>query len=121
MTIRRILIVEDEVLIAISLEAALSDGGLMPVGPFSRLDQAVSAAETEALDGAVLDVNLGGAKVFPVADALIARGIPFLFLTGYANSQLPPKYRGTITLAKPFQERQIVDRVVTLLDQRAEA
>jgi len=69
MTGKRILIVEDEVLIAISLEAALSDGGLTPVGPFSRVDKAVAAAETEALDAAVLDVNLAGAKVFPVADA----------------------------------------------------
>lgn len=121
MTIKRILIVEDEVLIAISLEAAISDAGFVAVGPFSRLDQAVAAAETEALDGAVLDVNLAGSKVFPVADALAARDIPFLFLTGYANGQLPPEYRGATILAKPFQERQIVDRLATLLGHRAEA
>ena len=115
MTGKRILIVEDEVLIAISLEAALSDGGLTPVGPFSRVDKAVAAAETEALDAAVLDVNLAGAKVFPVADALAARDIAFLFLTGYVTGQLPREYRGTTILAKPFQGRQIVDCILKLL------
>jgi len=115
MTAKRILIVEDEVLIAISLEAALTDGGFETVGPFNRIDQAVAAVEREMLDGAVLDVNLAGTKVFPVAVALAERNIPFLFLTGYASIQLPEEYRTASVLAKPFHDQEIVDRVEGLV------
>ena len=115
MSLKRILIVEDEILIAISLEAALSSGGFEPVGPYGQVEQAVTVAERESLDGAVLDVNLGGTKVFPVADALAARNIPFLFLTGYSTGQLPPQYQDATVLSKPFQEQHIVARIGSMV------
>ena len=115
MTTKRILIVEDEVLIAISLEAALAGRGYDTVGPFNRVDQAVAAVECEQLDAAVLDVNLGGDKVFPVAVALSEKNVPFIFLTGYASLQLPEEYRTAVVLAKPFQDQHVVDCVTSMV------
>src|SRR5690606_28701228 len=91
----RILIVEDELLVALELETMLGSLGCEVVGPAARLEKALNLAETEELDGAVLDVNLRGKPVYPVAAALGARGIPFIFSTGYSNSStVPGAFRG---------------------------
>jgi CheY-like chemotaxis protein len=100
---RRILIVEDEALVSMVIEEALKDLGCDVVGPVGTRDQALALAKAEALDGALLDVNLAGEPVYPVADALTSRGIPFVFVTGYGEKGIADRYARTPTLVKPFQ------------------
>jgi len=105
---KRILVVEDESLVAMLLEAILEDMGCIPVGPASTIDDALSLLETgEAFDGALLDVNVAGREVFPVASALKARNIPFVFSTGYGEGGLPDDWRGQATIQKPFTEETV--------------
>ena len=103
LTGRRILIVEDEMLVSMVIEEALKDLGCDVVGPVATRDQALALAKAEALHGALLDVNLGGEPVYPVADALSQRGIPFAFVTGYGQSGIADRYAAIPTLVKPFQ------------------
>lgn len=98
----RILLVEDEMLVAMLLEDMLAEAGHVIVGPVSRIDRAVDAASREQVDLAILDVNLGGQEVYPVAEALAARGIPFAFATGYGASGLREPWQDRPTLQKPF-------------------
>jgi DNA-binding response OmpR family regulator len=105
----RILVVEDEALIAMDLEWTLRERGCEVVGPVATLADAVHAAATEhPLDGAILDVNLGHERVFPVADVLADRGVPFMFLTGYEREILPARHRGRTVLAKPYRTEELV-------------
>lgn len=90
---RRILIVEDEFIIADLLASELADAGAFIVGPVGTLPKALQTVEGEDdLDAAILDVNLGGEKVFPVADMLTARRIPFVFTTGYDPHAIPSRF-----------------------------
>jgi DNA-binding response OmpR family regulator len=98
----RVLVVEDEVLIAMLLEAALEDAGCVVVGPYSTLADASAAATRETVDAALLDVNLAGEKIFPVAELLQARGVPFLLLSGYGERATPPEHPDWPTHGKPF-------------------
>ena len=101
---RRILVVEDEYMIADAMQRDLEDEGAIVVGPAPTVRKALHLLEDEAdLDGAVLDMNLGDEKVFPVADALQARGIPFLFTTGYDAAGVPPAWRHVQRLEKPIE------------------
>src|ERR1700757_478560 len=79
----RILVVEDEMLVSMLLVDALGDHGYQVVGPASRVDTAVVLAATESFDAALLDLNIGGKPVYPVAEILAGRGIPFAFVSGY--------------------------------------
>jgi CheY-like chemotaxis protein len=99
---RRILIVEDEALVALQLEDMLAELGHEVAASCARLDEAVATARTVACDVAVLDINLSGQKSFPVAEALKSRGLPFFFATGYGASILPPGLVGTRVLHKPY-------------------
>ena len=99
----RVLVVEDEMLVAMLLEDLLAELGYEVVGPAKRLDTAVAMAEAEPLGAAVLDVNLAGQNTYPVADVLRRRGIPFVFATGYGARALADAYRDVPTLQKPFQ------------------
>jgi CheY-like chemotaxis protein len=103
----RILLVEDELLIALSIELMLAELGYAVVGPLARLDEALARARTEPLDGALLDVHLGSDDVFPVADVLAARGVPFVFATGYDSLALPDRFRDRPHLQKPFGPRHL--------------
>jgi CheY-like chemotaxis protein len=108
------LVVEDESLIAMLVEETLIDAGLAVVGPVSRVAAALDIATNGELAGAVLDVNIAGELVYPVADALVARGIPFLFLTGYGARAVRPDLRIHPIVHKPFlpeQIRAIVERL----------
>jgi len=102
---QRVLVVEDEVMIAMLIEDMLAELGHEVVGPAMRLDEAVRLAKEAEIDMAILDVNLGGTVSFPVADVLRERGIPFIFATGYGSKGIADEYRSTITLAKPFEAR----------------
>jgi CheY-like chemotaxis protein len=98
----RVLLVEDETVIAIMLEEMLAEFGHEVVGTVARLDKAMELARREAFDVAILDVNLNGKEVYPVAETLAARGIPFVFATGYGSGGLRADYRQRPTLPKPF-------------------
>ena len=101
---RRILVVEDEMMIAMLVEDMLSELGCAVVGPAHALDAALELARTESsLDAALLDVNLGGQPVFAVADALRERGVPAIFSTGYGDAGLREVDRGAQVLQKPFR------------------
>lgn len=99
----RVLLVEDEIVIAILLEDMLAELGHTVIGPVARIDKAVEMAQGETLDLAILDVNLDGKEIYPVAEVLDARGIPFLFSTGYGNGGLRALYRNRPILSKPFR------------------
>jgi CheY-like chemotaxis protein len=100
---KRILVVEDELMIRMLLEDMLCELGCTVAAATARLEEALEAARSAEFDVAILDVNLNGQPVAPVAEALIARGKPFIFATGYGEHGLPEPYRGRPTLKKPFQ------------------
>jgi DNA-binding NtrC family response regulator len=108
---RRILIVEDEYLIAIEVADVIRDLGAEIVGPFARLEPALRAAHHEELHGAVLDVRLGGETIEQVAAALVSRGVPVLLTTGYESAQLPSGLQHLPCLRKPFDERDLRDMI----------
>lgn len=112
---RRVLVVEDEVLVAMLVEDILADHGAEAVGPATRIGAALALAQSEPLDAAILDVNLAGEVTAPVAAALAARGVPFLFATGYGRAGLPPGHEDAAVLAKPFAERDLVAALAALL------
>lgn len=103
LTKRRILVIEDEYLIAMFVEGALSDLGCQVVGPEGNLLAAMELARDEVLDVAILDVTIRGGQVFPVADILLARGVPFVLASGYGDWALPEYLRGQPRLTKPFE------------------
>lgn len=98
----RILVVEDEMTIALLIEDMLMDLGHQVVDLAMRLPQALALAQNAEIDLAVLDVNLDGRLSFPVADALAARGVPFIFATGYGSAGIEPPYRHHTVIKKPF-------------------
>lgn len=98
---RRVLIVEDEIVVALFLEDILAEFGYQVVGVVTQLDEAM-AREVD-YDIAVLDVHINGRHVFDFADMLAARGIPFIFATGYGERGIPESHRGSPVLQKPFQ------------------
>jgi CheY-like chemotaxis protein len=119
---RRVLVVEDEMIVAWLLEDMLAELGCLILGPAVRIDQAVSIVNAEPLDAAVLDVNLNGQNSYPVADALIARGVPFVFSTGYAGGRLREAYRRFPVLQKPYQSAELAQALQGLdLKNRAES
>jgi DNA-binding NtrC family response regulator len=105
---RRILLVEDEVMVAMLLETILEDEKCTTVGPFGDLPSALAAARSEIVDGAVLDVNLAGERVFPVAEVLAERGIPFLLLSGYGAMALPQDRQHWPVCDKPFKSDELL-------------
>jgi DNA-binding response OmpR family regulator len=113
----RVLVVEDEAMVALGLEMVLTDAGCDVVGPIGKVDEALATVRDAEVDFALLDVNLHGDEVFPVADALVERGIPFAFLTGYGRDSLPPHHAGGRILFKPFD----VSRLVALVKEEAKA
>ena len=111
---RRILVVEDEMLIGMLLEDMLTDMGHEVAAIVPRLKDALAAVERESFDLAVLDVHLHGESAFPVAEALIAKGMPFIFATGYGERGLPENYRSRPVLQKPFAKDDLERLLKTL-------
>ncbi|MGO9544922.1 MAG: response regulator [Rhodomicrobium sp.] len=105
----QILLVEDEFLVALEVEAALERMGCSIVGPFARLAKALQAAQSEQLDGAVLDINLNGEMVYPLAELLAGQRVPFVFITGYAAADLPERFRPFRRLPKPLDADALRD------------
>ncbi len=100
---RRVFVVEDEVMIRMLLEDMLADLGYGIAASAGGLDEAITLARESDFDLAILDVNLNGHAVYPVAELLDQRGVPFVFSTGYGERGLPEAYRDRPTLQKPFQ------------------
>jgi DNA-binding response OmpR family regulator len=111
----RVLVVEDEFLIALSLEAALHAGGYEVAGPCRSVSDGLRELANEAPAAAVLDVNLGGEKAFPIADALAARGVPVVFVTGYEREDLPERFRAARMLVKPCAPDRLLSAVAASL------
>jgi DNA-binding response OmpR family regulator len=104
----RVLVVEDEPLIAMALEDVLADHGIGVVGPAYDLDEALRLGREESIDGAILDINIAGEKVFDVADALGARAIPFVYVTGYGREGLRDCDRNRPVLQKPYDPERLI-------------
>lgn len=112
---RRILIVEDDYLIATLLAEIMEMAGWQVVGPIGHLSEAIDTAAKEGVDVALLDVNLGGEAVFPVAEVLDARHVPFVFLTGYGAETLGNPFCERPRLGKPFKTRELIGTVARLV------
>ncbi len=110
---RRVFLVEDESLIIMMMEDALTDLGCGIAGVASRFDDAVTKASTLAFDIAILDVNLAGLRTFPIAEIIKARGIPFVFATGYGSTSVPDGLNAVPILQKPFATSDLA-RAMTL-------
>ena len=115
----RILVVEDEFLVAMHIEAILTRAGWRVIRSADTLSSAVSLARKSACDAALLDVNLRGERADEVAAILFARGVPFLFVSGYGRGNLPAAFRQSVELiAKPFSDRTLVEAVRNLIRNR---
>jgi DNA-binding NarL/FixJ family response regulator len=102
-----VLLVEDQMIVAMQIDDMLRAAGCEVVGPIGTLQAAIAIAHEEVLDAAVLDINLDGEGVYPAAEELHARGVPFMFATGYGQSALPKKWRDQPRLSKPFGREQL--------------
>lgn len=100
----KVLVLEDETLVSMMVEDMLADLGCEVVGPFARLDSALAfvGEGDPAIDIALLDVNLGGERSFPLAEVLSGKDVPFVFTTGYDDAGMPEAWRGRPALRKPF-------------------
>jgi CheY-like chemotaxis protein len=103
----RVLVVEDETVVAMLIEDMLAELGCTVVGTASRLSKALQLLERVEADIAVLDVNLAGEEVYPVAEMLASQNLPFVFATGYGSGGVREAWRDRPTLEKPFQRPQI--------------
>lgn len=111
---RRILVIEDEFLIALDIAGALEDAGFTVVGPAGTIGEALNAVERGGFDVALLDANLSGQPVGVVADALKSRAMPFAFVTGYGRDHLPTAHRGAPLVKKPFTSSELLQVVAEL-------
>ncbi len=105
----RVLLVEDEALVAMMIQECLTEFGYQVVGPICTAAEAAAMAKDGPLEAAVLDINLGDGAVYPIADMLAARGVPFVFVTGYDADSVDPRFRKIPILQKPI-EREMLKR-----------
>jgi PAS domain S-box-containing protein len=102
-TASRVMVVEDETFVAMVLMEQLKEMGLSVIGPFTNIAEATTAIGTNEIDAAILDVNLGGKFVYPVAELLAARQIPFVFITGYGQESIERRFGDTLVIEKPVE------------------
>jgi CheY-like chemotaxis protein len=113
---QRVLVLDDEMLVAMMLEDMLAELDYEVVGPFGTLEEALAAVATERLDCAIIDLNLGrGVLSTPVAEALRARGVPFLLATGYGANEQTDQMGHSGLLGKPFSTSDVQDAIKALL------
>ena len=118
---RRVLLVEDEALVAIMMRDMLTDLGFIVVGPVSNNSAALAAVRQSGVDCAVLDLNLGGTTSYPVADELSERGIPFVFVTGYDREAVDRRYCKIPMLQKPVDDQSLKGILATCLGSQEPA
>jgi CheY-like chemotaxis protein len=114
----RALVVEDETVVALLIESMLEDFGCVVVASAATLEKALSAAHAGSFDFAVLDVNLDGKLVFPVANVLSGRKLPFIFSTGYGRVGVPEVFKGHEVLNKPFSADQLKEKLCLMLSRK---
>jgi CheY-like chemotaxis protein len=107
----RILVVEDELLAVMTLEDLLHDAGCVIIATVSRVGPALEVVREAEIDIALLDVNLAGERVYPVAEVLAVRRVPFLFMTGYSREMLPASYASRPVVTKPFTSAELIDGI----------
>ena len=108
----RVLVVEDEYMIADELCIELGDAGAVVLGPVGTIGDALALISAQPhIDGAILDVNLRGERAFPAADLLVERYVPFVFTTGYDASAIPPRFKDVVRCEKPVNMRKIVQAI----------
>ena len=117
----RILIVEDEPIIALNLEDVLIDAGFQIAGVAGKLEKALALIESCACDAAIVDANLAGVSASPVAIALAARGLPFIIMSGYSPEQLQSVFPGALFVQKPCRPELLIHTLTTLLLDRERA
>lgn len=114
MAAQRLLVVEDELLVALDIESILNDAGLTVIGPASSAAEALELIGSTTPDAALIDANLSGEPITEVAKALSERGIPFAYVTGYGRESLPNDYQAPI-VTKPFDADQLLAAARRLL------
>ena len=107
----RVLLVEDEILVAMMMRDVLAELGFSVVGPFSRLSAAMVAAVHEDVDAGIIDLNLAGEFAYPVAEVLLARNIPFVFVTGYGMESIEQRFGAVPVIKKPVH-RQVLEKIL---------
>jgi len=115
----RILVVEDEAAISLLLEDMLLDFGCEVIGPAARLSAALDAVAREQVDLAILDVNVAGEPIYPVAEALAQRSIPFVFSTGYGSAGIRDAFRDRPVLQKPFAQHDLKQKLLVACGKSA--
>jgi DNA-binding response OmpR family regulator len=110
----KILIVEDDYLIAALIERILISARYVVIGPIPRLFEALEEARQENFDAAILDINLNGERVYPVAEMLSKRNLPYLFITGYSDRDLPAEFSGRPRISKPFNSEELLGALSNL-------
>ena len=119
---RRILVVEDEYMLADEVAKELAKAGAVVVGPVGTVTGALQVLETEAdIDGAALDINLRGEMAYVVAETLAERGIPFVFMTGYDACHIPPRFEGVPRCEKPVKAADVGVAIGKQIDELEEA
>jgi CheY-like chemotaxis protein len=113
--VRRVLVVEDEPIVAMCLEDMLLDLGYAVVGPATNIAQALTMATQESFDCAILDVNINSERSFVVADELVRRAIPYIFATGYADGGIEDAHSHATVIGKPYRQAQIEEAVLAML------
>ena len=112
---RRVLIVEDEYFLADDMAQALEKLGAQVVGPVPTTGAALELLSDKPVDAAILDINLKGQMVFPVADTLREQGVPFVFATGYEENAVPEDYRDVPRWEKPFRPEDLAKALPQLI------
>lgn len=115
---RRVLIVEDEPMLAFSLEELVIEAGFEIAGVAGRLETALAMIEGGTCDAAILDANLMGVSAAPAALALTERGVPFIILSGYTSDQQPGAFSGALRLQKPCRPERLIQALHSLLPAR---
>ena len=112
---RRMLVVEDEMMVLMNIEAVLADLGCAAISAAAKVDSALALLEAERFDVAILDVNLGDQASFRVAEALALRSIPFVFSTGYGEHGIDVRFGDRPVLRKPYSDEQLGAAIARLL------
>lgn len=117
----RVLVVEDEMLLAMDLEATLTERGYQVLGPVPTVAQALRVIEEQSPDAALLDINLGTEQVFPAADALARADTPFAFLSGYGTVMLPAQHSQRTVISKPVSPKDVIRCLDALLQGKEQS
>lgn len=111
----RVLVVEDEMMVLLNIESILADLGCEAISAAATVESALALLDAERFDCAMLDVNLGGQTSYPIADALVARSIPFVFSTGYSDDRIAVRFGDRPVLKKPYSDDELSAALARLL------